>query len=818
MSRRLSSRYPWLLIGLLLWGAACLRFLDLAHTPPGMAFDLTWDLADALRISRGIPFPAVFDTRPEPLFRFLLAGWGSLTGFHVFTLFAFEAFVGVFAVALTYRAALTLLAGQPARHLGALVAAGALAAMMPHVFLSRSTYRAVLVPLVVLLVFILLLRSSRTHHNRGWFAGGFVASVGLHTYLAGILTPFWLLGFWVHQRIFGRPRAAFRQLVLALLALLPLVSLWGLFVLLVPGLFFRVGEAGGSSSLPLLTRLLNGIGAAFQAFFVVGFAQPLYGEANTPFLNPVLAVLALVGLAVAVWRWRHADGALLLGGLLLFIIPAALSVDGTHPVRLVGTMPLIALSAGWGTARLAGWLSRPRQPLLLLAFNSAVIVLLAFSLISTHFVYQSMFRSPVDAPEPESWLSVPNAYMLAFWEALEVLEKVDRPTYVPITALDNPAAMFILQREAFPTVTTLARHPLDELPAGQLYYPEYLYYHTPSPESDYMQGLLLPDENRIIILPLAINKPSADAPQLVSERGWVIARTQDVPARPLDLPAATASANPEIGTGLYLAGTSLLSGVPRAGEEVALLLNWQVTASQPADVFSFAQLIGLDYNAYASSDHHILSYLYPSAYWQPGDLIPDLHILRLPADLPDGVYRWGIGAYVPPGQKRLPINAASASPWPLSNIWLSGSLRFPPPDVNRALPASAQPLDACFEDGISLQGYQIAQSDSGWTLTLYWRAEQAPQGDYTIFVHLMSGEEMIAQQDSQPQAGALPTWSWQPAELIVTTHTLSLPPEALQPDAVYVGLYSFPSLQRLPVLQGGAPSPDNRVRLSIPAG
>ena len=71
-------------------------------------------------------------------------------------------------------------------------------------------------------------------------------------------------------------------------------------------------------------------------------------------------------------------------------------------------------------------------------------------------------------------------------------------------------------------------------------------------------------------------------------------------------------------------------------------------ARQPADLGSVTQLIRSDLRAINGSDHWILPYLYPSAYWQPGDIVPDWHEIDVPADLPDGVYRWGAGVYVEP--------------------------------------------------------------------------------------------------------------------------------------------------------------------------
>src|SRR5258708_38895284 len=125
-------------------GATSIRVYDSANTPPGLTFDTTWDLADALRISRGIPFPADFDTRPEPAYRWMLAASFVLLGPHVYSTLVFQALVSALTVALTYEAALVLLSGHSWRRLGALVAAGAIVANAAPLLPVRSPYRSIL--------------------------------------------------------------------------------------------------------------------------------------------------------------------------------------------------------------------------------------------------------------------------------------------------------------------------------------------------------------------------------------------------------------------------------------------------------------------------------------------------------------------------------------------------------------------------------------------------------------------------------------------------------------------------------------------------
>ena len=83
--------------------------------------------------------------------------------------------------------------------------------------------------------------------------------------------------------------------------------------------------------------------------------------------------------------------------------------------------------------------------------------------------------------------------------------------------------------------------------------------------------------------------------------------------------------------------------------------------------------------------------------------------------------------------------------------------------------------------------------------------------DYTIFVHLIGPDgDTVAQHDGQPWWEVpLPTSTWQPGEMLQDRHTLPLPSD-LQPGEyrLEVGVYYWQTLERLPVVENGAPVKD----------
>jgi hypothetical protein len=114
-------------------------------------------------------------------------------------------------------------------------------------------------------------------------------------------------------------------------------------------------------------------------------------------------------------------------------------------------------------------------------------------------------------------------------------------------------------------------------------------------------------------------------------------------------------------------------------------------------------------------------------------------------------------------------------------------------------------MDGKLGDNIELLGYdwQEAQVSPGASLSLhlYWRASQSILEDYTVFVHLVGPDgRLLAQCDSEPVGDERPTSSWRVGEMIRDECEVVLPSEAPPGKyQVFVGMYSWPGLERLPV-------------------
>jgi 4-amino-4-deoxy-L-arabinose transferase-like glycosyltransferase len=126
-------------------------------------------------------------------------------------------------------------------------------------------------------------------------------------------------------------------------------------------------------------------------------------------------------------------------------------------------------------------------------------------------------------------------------------------------------------------------------------------------------------------------------------------------------------------------------------------------------------------------------------------------------------------------------------------------------------PSIAQPTDITFgQTGqLKLIGYDLPAANfaPGDTLpvTLYWQAETEMDVNYTVFVQLLNhAGQVVSQQDLQPLAGAAPTTTWLPGEILTDPYDLTLPADLPPGDyRLITGLYHAATGERLPVSSGG---------------
>lgn len=133
--------------------------------------------------------------------------------------------------------------------------------------------------------------------------------------------------------------------------------------------------------------------------------------------------------------------------------------------------------------------------------------------------------------------------------------------------------------------------------------------------------------------------------------------------------------------------------------------------------------------------------------------------------------------------------------------------------VYRLLPPQVQ-SGVTFGEMITLVGYDVNASGGTLHFRPYWRAEQQPAVNYSMFVHVLKPGDMqpIAQYDGSPASERRLASTWDdPAELLIgASVSFDLPPGEY---LLLLGLYDYETGQRL-LLSDGA----DRYELSVTAG
>jgi len=131
----------------------------------------------------------------------------------------------------------------------------------------------------------------------------------------------------------------------------------------------------------------------------------------------------------------------------------------------------------------------------------------------------------------------------------------------------------------------------------------------------------------------------------------------------------------------------------------------------------------------------------------------------------------------------------------------------------------AIPVGADLGGAIRLVSYAAPENLSpgqGFYVRLYWQAIQPPRFGYVVFVHLLNANgQLAASHDGPPMEGQCPTWTWLPGQIVLDVHRLELKSDASGgPHRLQVGMYEWPSLERLPVRDSqGMEQPDRLIVL-----
>lgn len=414
------------------------RFYDIQNYPPGLFPDEAANGEDVLLILSG-------DVRPfyprgngrEGLFFMLQAVAVWLFGVGVWQLHIVAATVGVLTVLAMYFATRVWFG-----RLAGLMAALLLATNHWHVTLSRTGFRAIMIPLFVLLFtawagYTIQSVKRQQHARSYWYAilAGIAWGGGFYTYIAYRVMVGVVIGVAIllalaalHPKIgFPHWRRYGKQLAVGLVAAAAVLAPLGWYFVQQPeALVGRAGqvsvfsenlqkEFGGGT---LLGTLAYSTRQTLLAFFTgQGDLNWRHNVAGFPLLNQLTGLLFMLGVAWAIWGFlvvvrKIAQGTevhlgmiyayllLLLAGMLA---PVIMTAEGMpHGLRSIGLLPPIFILAGTAAAVMVHWgmkkaNERMKQRWWAGVWQGAVIGVIALSILYDGALYFLVARNDAQA-------------------------------------------------------------------------------------------------------------------------------------------------------------------------------------------------------------------------------------------------------------------------------------------------------------------------------------------------------------------------------------------------------------------------------------
>jgi len=803
----------WSVLIVVLLGAWWLRIHALESLPHGVSSDEAVNVVDAFHIGRTANIPFYEDLgRPEPLYRTTLAFVGrwineSVWGYRWVS--ACLSMIAVASVAWLGRESVGELRPN-ARHAAALGAAIALSVMVGHLTLSRSLYRGTLMIALVALSAATLLTAIRTGKPRLYIIGGLFTGLSLYTYTAVWVYPLGLvaMGGGLLLTRWRTLRDWLPKLVLAAaLALIVATPLLWKISQSREAVFGRAGAVQASRTEPR-----EALDALLSQLFEAGDENPQYNAASAPVIPRALQPIFLLGVALALWRLiRQPSAWLLLTLLILFQIPALLSNEINHGLRIAGVFvvipPLIGLAFGIVVGGLYGAAHRPPPTKTVVGGNLRVppLILCALLLVGggwiardswrtySHYythpeAYRQWFIHDVELDQNE-WFFRTDRQDFAAWVAAQ-----STPLLIPVEELERPTTRAWLVG-AFPRVTATTTE--FTLPAGtRLIAP---YTLEQGGLMDATRGYALLDSGTITLLPplsaathAALNALANDGQRITrtGELAWIgnLATIPDGLTLTFADPLLPPTLPPNQFGDAHLRVIGVAGNPTLEGGQQTYTLTWEAGRSRlPHDYFSYLQVQTQARERISGSDHLILRWLYPTTIWPTGAPVPDAHTLTIPEGLPYGAYRLVTGVYYYPFMTPIAATGSDVVANGATVAWLKIPQPNPP-----ALPDDLIRADGVFGDAFRLLGVVPSMQTDGTTqVQVYWQSLQArPLYDATVFVHWLDARgNILAQSDLRPHDGQYPTFIWDQDERVMSQHPLGEVPAG--GVAVRVGMYGF---------------------------
>lgn len=806
--KRLGSKAEFAVLATIVFVAVFFRTFRLDTVPGGMTDDeATWGFR-ASRVANGEIHPILFDDQrpgPEPIYGYLVAVLFKLFGPSILVARTLTALVGIGTVPIFYLLLKELLPGrigQGSLPVIAIVATSWLATSYWHVVYSRYVIEPILLPLVSVSVFYFLWRGINSHRLWCFACSGFLLGVGVYTYQAGRVLPFFVLLYLIYLAWRGRwsVRTSGFKIALVLgtcfIVVAPLaasaVQHPEAFLSRAPMVFFFNSELNEGSP---IRGLATGVSKAATMFNLEGDPAPQSNPGRRPILDALTSLCFLTGLIIAVARTRERAYAFIWLWFVVMCLPAALTIlDIPNFTRALGALPPVHILPAIAVVETYRYLEK-RLPSASLraAFASFLFgVPLLFAAATTYRDYFGAWTERED---------LHRQFDVTLIEAANVMNQTDVAQAVWIW----PTTSFVSGQHIF-------SHP------DFLYHGDAPYHYLSCDDRTGANELTrmcqeattaLVFEWKEYVPEKAYEAIAADAKGLISfllqKYGRELDRssyegfdvvTYQVPESPRfsiaeEFQPLTVNFGHQLMlTGVAFGGSSLQdTSSPQdvdqrqlpSGKNSWAVLRWQALTVPSGNYKVAVYLQDQGGHLAAQTDKLLLSnYLHPTQDWESGQEEIDYYTLPTWPGTAPGHYKLGVTLYDAETLQVVPIAGGGQS-------YELGMMKI----VRPLVAGEVQPQTAIEEDrgelapGIRLLGYDLPRREASpgdeLSVALYWQALEDPNRDYLIAIQLTDDQgDVWAESFGSPIYGSYPTTQWAEREVLKDWHDVSLPPDMPQ--------------------------------------
>jgi len=213
-------------------------------------------------------------------------------------------------------------------------------------------------------------------------------------------------------------------------------------------------------------------------------------------------------------------------------------------------------------------------------------------------------------------------------------------------------------------------------------------------------------------------------------------------------------------------GVKVPSYAPIPGEALWVTLYWRAIHETTHDYVIALRMLDQYGGEVALGLGRPVRNSFPTQTWPANASVRDPWRVSLPLDLTPGAYQLTISLFDAADSTEL----AQVRLGTMDVVARRVSLEAPPMQFQANLP---------FGDVATLLGYSLSGdllSDSArLRVTLHWRGLRATEEPYMVSVRLVDTNGLVlAEHQSQPAGGAVPTTSWQPDEVVTDLHEMDM--------------------------------------------